>query len=53
MLEDKVKEIEKRFDEGRAIFSRSSIEILLAYIQQLEVEARRLRLQKLKVARGR
>lgn len=39
MLEENVREIEKKFDEGQQIFRRKSVEILLARIQQLEIAA--------------
>lgn len=39
MLEENVREIEKKFDEGQQIFRRKSVEILFARIQQLEIAA--------------
>ena len=40
-LADKANEIAKKFDEGQEIFRRSSVSILLARIQSLEIDAKK------------
>jgi len=40
-LTEKANEVAKKFDEGQEIFRRSSVSILLARIQSLEIDAKK------------